>query len=73
MARIDHGMEEPLRRPNTMLRFGIFLSFLGVGFLFAYLITEFFHVDPIMIPGFLLLFGGMGLITAHYMDKRENG
>jgi len=73
MARIEHGMEEPLRHTSSILRFGIFLTFLGIGFLMGNLLIDVLNLDSFNLPGFILLFGGIGLITAHYIDKRENG
>ena len=58
---------------SSILRFGIFLVSLGIGFLFGHFLIDALNLDGFILPGFILLFGGIGLITAHYIDKRENG
>ena len=73
MTKIEHGMDE--ENPNALFQsfitFGIFLCSLSVGLFTAYLVSKSTGLpDHIVIPGFLLLFGGTGLILIAIYNMR---
>lgn len=75
MYRIEHGMMDPINEePNKfLLNWGIFLFSLGAGFLSAYMMARFFSYPvEVLIPSFLLLFGGIGLIVAYIIGKNKD-
>jgi len=73
IARIEHGMEGPIKGTNMALSTGIFLCFMALGLFSSYLLSRIVVLpDHIFIPGFLMLFGGLGLIVSHYISRREN-
>ncbi len=72
MTRIEHGMPEANTKTNALRSFGLFLIFLALGLFTAYITSKAFNwPDYIFIPGFLLLFGGMGLVVSHFLNNRK--
>ena len=72
IARIEHGMDGPIPGTNLMLSMGIFLVSMAVGLFASYLLSRVIHLpDHIFIPGFLMLFGGIGLILSHEISRRS--
>lgn len=73
MARIEHGIAEAEQISNfkPLLNLGLFLSFLGIGFLIAYLVTQNSNVpEYIALPTCLLISGGIGLILSYIINSR---
>lgn len=54
------------------LKVGIVITAISTGILMGVVVTTLtdFHND--LVPVFMLLFGGIGMIIAHYVGKREN-
>ena len=76
MAKIEHGIigdEEPA--PNkTMLTLGVLFSALGVAVFTSYVLSLYTAIpDYISMPGFLLLFGGLGFIFSYAIGKGKHG
>lgn len=72
IAKIEHGIAEDNRMASLrfILNLGIFLCFLGGGFLLAYLISRNTHVpDYIAMPTCLLFSGGFGLILSYLINS----
>lgn len=72
MARIEHGMMEDdnSRGSSPLLNMGIFLCFLGGGFLLAYLISNNSTVpEYVAMPTCLLFSGGIGLIVSYLINS----
>lgn len=75
MSRIEHGMEESANSNGgkSLFKLGIFFVFLGTGFLSALLGARVLPFsEEALIPGFLLIFGGLGLIVGYILEKKEN-
>ncbi|MEE9372674.1 MAG: DUF6249 domain-containing protein [Saprospiraceae bacterium] len=73
MTRIEHGMDEPdpFAFRQSLINTGIFLCSLGLGLFVSYLGAQFLQLpDHIVIPGCLLLFGGLSLILIAFLDRR---
>jgi predicted MFS family arabinose efflux permease len=65
MTRIEHGMDEENQNAifQSFITLGIFLCSLSFGLFSSYVVSRATGLpDHILIPGFLLLFGGIGLI-----------
>lgn len=73
MARIEHGMDEKNGGDgHLLLNLGLFLGFLGLGLMSAFGCAYLFGTrEYIFVPGFLLIFGGLSLIIAFFMQKRK--
>jgi len=72
IARIEHGMDGPIPGNNTILNIGIFLCAMALGLFTSYIFSKIFAIpDHIFIPGFLMLFGGLGLILAHILNQKN--
>lgn len=73
IARIEHGMDGPIPGTNLVLSIGIFLCAMALGLFASYLLSRVIALpDHIFIPGFLMLFGGLGLILSHRISQRSN-
>lgn len=81
MSMIEKGMDPGLRRkkpgsPLTSLKWGLVLSGVGIGLMLAYWLTNFVlqttedQGTPIYF-GLIAIFGGIGLITSYFFEKRE--
>lgn len=71
MAKIEHGIaeEDKMASLRFILNLGIFLCFLGGGFLLAYLISLNSNVpEHITMPTSLLFSGGLGLILSYVIN-----
>lgn len=71
IAKIEHGIAEDNKMASLrfILNLGIFLCFLGVGFLLAYLISQHSDVpEYIAMPTCLLFSGGFGLILCYFIN-----
>lgn len=68
MALIESGktadifFEKKLDGESSALKFGMLLTFAGLGFLLAVFIEEYTKVDEIILFPFTLVGGGLGLI-----------
>lgn len=72
MARIEHGFaeEDSTAGQRIILNLGIFLCFLGMGIVVAYLISYFSDVpEYATFPASLLLAGGLGLIVSFLINN----
>ena len=72
MAKIEHGIVEADNNAGLrlLLNLGIFLSFLGFGFLLSYLISSYSSVpEYVTIPTCLLMSGGVGLILSYVINS----
>ena len=73
MTRIEHGLDEadPRAFQTTIYSLGIFLISLGLALFASYLIAKISNLpDHILIPGFLLLFGGSSLLLIAWLDRK---
>lgn len=74
MAKIENGMidQEFKDSGNIILNLGILFCSLAAGIFIAYLVTLYTQVpEYITIPGFLLLFGGIGFIVSYTINKKK--
>ena len=72
MAKIEHGITEDDNNSNAspLLNLGIFLCFLGGGFLLAYFISNNSKVpEYVAMPTCLLFSGGIGLIVSYLINS----
>lgn len=72
MAKIEHGIAEDnsMASLRFILNLGIFLCFLGGGFMLAYLISQHSNVpEYISMPTCLLFSGGIGLIMSYFINS----
>ena len=76
MAKIEHGIigeEEPKSPNDLILTIGVLLSALGIAVFISYVVGYYTDVpDYISMPGFLLLFGGLGFIVSYSLNKKRN-
>ncbi len=85
MAMIDQGLEltkekvrrEPRERRSNgnirfLLKFGMFLIGLGLGFVVASLLDKLFFIElqEIFIIGVVFIFGGAGLISGFFISRQ---
>ncbi len=77
MAKIEHGIaneDEPDFKSNLMLNLGIVLSALGAAVFMAYIVSHYTDMpNHISMPGFLLVFGGLGFLVSNAIHKKRNG
>ncbi len=74
MHRIEHGMEEPDPRASfsVVRNMGRFMIALALSLPFAFMMSKLFHLpDYVLIPGSLLLFGGISLLYSNYKDTKN--
>lgn len=77
MAKIEHGManeDESDFKSNLKLNLGIVLSALGTAVFMSYMVSSVTSMpDHISMPGFLLLFAGLGFLVSNSIsNKKEN-
>lgn len=78
---IEKGMDPGIRRrkptsPLTTLKWGLITSGVGVGLLLAFCLTNYVLInvgdgEPAIYFGLIAIFGGAGLITSYFFEKRE--
>lgn len=75
MARIEHGManeNESTFKSNLIFNLGIFLSSLGTAIFISYMVSHYTTVpNYISMPGFLLLFAGLGFLVSNTINKKR--
>ncbi|WP_257670868.1 DUF6249 domain-containing protein [Parapedobacter tibetensis] len=76
MSKIEHGIisdDEPSPPNSQALSFGIFFFALGLAVFISYLVSTYTSIpNYITMPGFLLLFGGLGFIISYMVNKKKN-
>ena len=77
MALIEKGVDAPLfdvkARPNVMaLKFGLLFIGVAIGLLLGSLLVETTTLnDESSYFSMVFLFGGIGLVVSHFMEKKE--
>ncbi len=75
MAKIEHGItseDESNFKSNLILNLGIVLSALGAAVFMSYMVSHFTKMpDHISMPGFLLLFAGLGFLVSNAINKKR--
>ncbi len=74
MAKIESGMidQDFKESGNLMLNVGILFCSLASGIFISYLFSMYTDVpNYVTIPGFLLLFGGIGFIISYLLSKKN--
>lgn len=75
MTKIENGMgydDESSVKPNLKQNLGILLTSLGTAIFTSYLVSYYTSIpNHISMPGFLLLFGGLGFLIANEMDAKR--
>ena len=75
MAKIESGMldKELKDSGNILLNFAILFFSLAAGIFTSYLFSVNTNIpDYVTIPGFLLLFGGIGFLISYFVNKKKN-
>ena len=77
-ARAFFGPYPQVKPPKTYgtLKWGIILTFLGVGLLLSYILEEVYDVSDSLTPALLLVFAGLGFIVYFLFVpklKKDNG
>ncbi|SDF12725.1 hypothetical protein SAMN05421636_11250 [Pricia antarctica] len=76
MAKIEHGIacdDESNFKSNLILNLGIVLSALGAAVFVSYMVGHFTKMpDYISMPGFLLLFAGLGFLVSNRINKNRD-
>lgn len=72
MAKIEHGItEDDVPKSNLILNLGIILSALGLAVFISYLLSHYTTVpNHVSMPGFLLLFAGIGFLVSNALNKK---
>ena len=74
MHRIEHGMEEPDPRASfsVVRNMGRFMIALALSLPFSFVMSKLFYLpDYVLIPGSLLLFGGLSLLYSYHRDTEN--
>jgi hypothetical protein len=69
------GLNTKERNPYSALKWGMLLTFVGLGFFVSIIVTETTDVSDGITPAFLLFFAGLGFLI-YYMivsKKKLNG
>ncbi|WP_298548598.1 DUF6249 domain-containing protein [uncultured Aquimarina sp.] len=75
MAKIESGMiDEEFKDSGTiLLNIGILLCSLATGIFVSYLVSAYTEIpEYVIIPGFLLLFGGIGFLVSYNINKKKS-
>ena len=75
MAKIESGMiDQDLKDfGNTFLSIGILLCSLAVAVFVSYIFNIYTEIPVyVTIPGFLLLFGGIGFLVSYSINKKKD-
>ncbi|SEK94260.1 hypothetical protein SAMN04487910_1533 [Aquimarina amphilecti] len=75
MAKIESGMidQEFKDSGNIFLNIGILLCSLATAVFTSYLFSIYTKIpEYVIIPGFLLLFGGIGFLISFYISKKKS-
>lgn len=80
MLLIEKGEQVPEQKDGwsfsfqfPWLKIGILITAIAVGLISGILINEMTDVRAEFAPIMMLLFGGIGMIIAHYMGRKDNG
>ncbi len=55
------------------LKLGVLITAIALGLITGTLINEITDIRAEFQPIMMFLFGGIGMIVAHYMDRKDNG
>ena len=75
MAKIESGMidKEIKNYGNILLNLAILFFSLAAGIFVSYMFSANTNIpDYIIIPGFLLLFGGIGFLVSYFVNKKKS-
>lgn len=79
MLLIEKGEQVPEQKDGwsfsfqfPWLKIGILITAIAVGLIAGTLLYEMTDIQK-FTPMLMLLFGGIGMIIAHYMDRKDNG
>jgi hypothetical protein len=67
---LDRGIKFTFRFP--WLKIGILITFIATGLIAGIIISEMTESRTPFEPIMMLLFGGLGMILAHYIDRKDN-
>ena len=59
------------RNPYSTLKWGLLLTFIGLGFFISYILTELTDMSDQITPAFILFFGGAAFITYFLIINRK--
>ena len=57
--------------PLASLKWGLLAIFVGFGGLLAVVLDEWFHLEHVVYPGLMLIFGGIGLIVFYAIASKK--
>lgn len=75
MAKIESGMidQDYKTSSNTLLNVGILLCSLAAAVFISYVFNVYTKIpEYVTIPGFLLLFGGIGFLVSYNINKKKS-
>lgn len=70
IPQLESGLKFTFRFP--WLKIGVLVTAIGIGILSGAMIEEFTSTRIDFIPILMLLFGGIGMILAHFLGKESN-
>lgn len=80
MLLIEKGLEVPEDNGGwnfsfsfPWLRLGVLITAIAVGLVIGGILNELTNMRADFTPIMMLLFGGIGMIVAHYVGKKDNG
>ncbi|WP_372906602.1 DUF6249 domain-containing protein [Rhodohalobacter sp.] len=80
MLLIEKGQDVPEQKNGwsfsfrfPWLKLGVLITAIATGLIFGILISEITDIRAEFEPIMMLLFGGIGMIIAHYVGKKDNG
>ncbi|MFZ6664089.1 DUF6249 domain-containing protein [Peijinzhouia sedimentorum] len=75
MAMIDKGLDPNVPKPEKssgVLRFALLAIGVGFGILIGYLIVETTDLDEQVTVATTIIFGGLGLLLAYFLEQKQN-
>ena len=57
--------------PLSSLKWGLLIFFSGLGCLGAIILYSWFHVEEMVFPSMILVFGGLGLIIYYFVAAKK--